>query len=154
MNENLDLIKILKDVPAGTKLWSPMCGECEFVGITTEYPSPIRCKKICDDSYWQFRSNGCFAKYDDSECVLFPSKVNRDWSTFKILTKHKKFNSFQKILVKEYYYDKYIWVPELYGFYDTLFNMHHLLGSKLDYDDNDIIPYEGNENLCGTYADC
>lgn len=30
MNENLNLVKILKDAPMDTKLYSPICGECEL----------------------------------------------------------------------------------------------------------------------------
>ena len=36
MNENLDLTKILKDASPGTKLWSPICGECYFREIIAE----------------------------------------------------------------------------------------------------------------------
>ena len=35
MNENLDLTKILKDAPKGTKLWSPICGDCVLDKIDT-----------------------------------------------------------------------------------------------------------------------
>lgn len=31
MNKNLNLVEILQDAPKGTKLWSPLCGECELV---------------------------------------------------------------------------------------------------------------------------
>lgn len=30
MNENINLVEILKDAPKGTKLYSPICGECEL----------------------------------------------------------------------------------------------------------------------------
>ena len=81
-NDELNLVEILKNTPKGTKLWSPLLGECEFVEIVKDYPSPIRCKKPGQKWCWYFKSNGHFVNYDDSECVLFPSKENRDWSTF------------------------------------------------------------------------
>ena len=34
MNEKVDLTKILKDCPKGTKLYSTVCGEVEFDKIT------------------------------------------------------------------------------------------------------------------------
>ena len=36
MNENLNLVEILKDAPKGTKLWSPICGYCEFLKIVND----------------------------------------------------------------------------------------------------------------------
>lgn len=42
MNENLDLVEKLKDVPKGTKLWSPLCGECTLHGIDMSSDVPIR----------------------------------------------------------------------------------------------------------------
>ena len=33
MNENLNLVEILKDCPEGTKLYSPVFGEVEFESI-------------------------------------------------------------------------------------------------------------------------
>jgi hypothetical protein len=33
MNENINLCKILKDTPKGTKFYTPICGEVEFVAI-------------------------------------------------------------------------------------------------------------------------
>ena len=33
MNENLNLVEILKDCPEGTKLYSPIIGEVEFKRI-------------------------------------------------------------------------------------------------------------------------
>lgn len=46
MNENLNLVDILKDCPKGTKLYSPIVGEVEFNGIdiNSRHPIGIRCK--------------------------------------------------------------------------------------------------------------
>lgn len=46
MNKNLNLAEILKDAPKGTKLWSPLCGECELVAVDENYTYPILCKTI------------------------------------------------------------------------------------------------------------
>ena len=82
MNENLNLLEILKDAPKGTKLYSTICGEMELVKVLTY-------TVICKDNggvEWNFKDNGhLFASNtEDGECVLFPSKEQRDWSKFKL----------------------------------------------------------------------
>ena len=41
MNEKVDLTKILKDCPKGTKLYSTVCGEVEFDKIKEDMDFPI-----------------------------------------------------------------------------------------------------------------
>ena len=41
MNENIDLTKILKDCPKGTKLYSPVFGEVIFNEISLDQDNPI-----------------------------------------------------------------------------------------------------------------
>ena len=81
MNENLDLLVILKDAPKGTKLYSTIWGEMEL--IRASYC--ITCKSKCGIE-WDFRYNGHLlgSSTEDGECVIFPSKEQRDWSKFKI----------------------------------------------------------------------
>ena len=149
MNEKLNLVEILKNVPTGTKLWSPIIGECELVGVFEKWLYPIKCEKSGDIDFWCFSSDGKYDSFDDAECVLFPSKENRDWSTFKVPNKHKHFEQYQKVLVKEYCGDR-VWVPELYGYYNTSSKMHYLVGTNWTVsEDDNIIPYEGNEDKVG-----
>lgn len=87
MNERLDLTKILKDCPKGTKLYSPLCGDVEFDCINKL--SLILVKFYPDNRSLYFREFFCkdgrySSDYEDAECMLFPSKENRDWSTFKV----------------------------------------------------------------------
>ena len=82
----------------------------------------------------------------DGECVLFPSKENHDWSTFKAPKKHKHFEPYQKVLVKVY--GKSDWNAELYSHYDALKDRHYLVGSDWVKDEN-IIPYEENKDKLG-----
>lgn len=81
MNENIDLTKILKDCPKGTKLYSSLFGEVEFqqVEISFTYPIVIKLK---DGLIERFTSNGKLLNHYDGECILFPSKNQRDWSKF------------------------------------------------------------------------
>ena len=79
MNKNIDLTKILKECPKGWKLYSPIVGEIDF-------------SKICDDVYAivtiqdrrtaSFTKEGFYYADVDGECLLFPSKDQRDWSKF------------------------------------------------------------------------
>ena len=80
MNENIDLTKILKDCPEGTKLYSTIFGEVEFKHIhnfnrTIEYKTNTG--RNFDVSY-----DGKFFRNYDGECSLFPSKDQKDWSKF------------------------------------------------------------------------
>lgn len=53
MNENLNLVKILKDCPKGTKLYSPMYGDVTLVGVYENERHPIRINAIhnMEDSF-------------------------------------------------------------------------------------------------------
>ena len=97
MNENLDLSLILKDCPMGTKLYCTFLGDVTFyrvVGslIDVKYNLAIN----------TFYSDGTYMR--EGECVLFPSKEQRDWSKFKVPIKKfnpKEFRPFDKVLVRD-----------------------------------------------------
>lgn len=98
MNKNLNLVEILKDAPKGTKLWSPICGECELVAVEENCSDPILCK-ASDGNNIKFTNLGKYYSilFKNGECVLFPSKENRDWSTFKVSEGHKHVVPFQRV---------------------------------------------------------
>lgn len=81
----LDLVGILKNVPKGTKLYSPVCGKCELdkIVLPDSESSWIGCRLSNNhsDVVW-FSSEGIYAGYENGECMLFPSKYNRNWATF------------------------------------------------------------------------
>ena len=84
MDNKLNLIKILKDVPKGTKLYSPMTGELTFINIfqpsyNSCYIELLRSNgvNIFFDSYGRY-----FTDAPDGECMLFPSKDQRNWDNF------------------------------------------------------------------------
>ena len=81
MNENIDLTKILKNCPKGTKLYSSTFGQVEFQYIKRDsiYPIVVKLKNGITES---IASNGNIFNYYDGECTLFPSKDQRDWSKF------------------------------------------------------------------------
>lgn len=82
MNENLDLVEILKDCLVGTKLYSSVYGEVELENVkdNTDYPIDVKIDELSTDS---FTADGKLFKEYDGECVLFPSEDQRDWSKFK-----------------------------------------------------------------------
>ncbi len=82
MNENLNLVKILKDCPNGTKLYSTTLGEVEFDHIEnySTYRIIIRSKHYGTE---RLTSNGKMYSHC-GECILFPSKEQRDWSKFNV----------------------------------------------------------------------
>lgn len=93
MNENLNLVEILKDVPEGTELYSLVHGKvklskvCESEPLCPKplYPICVTAKNYNTKKEFAcfYTSNGVFyCEFPDSECVLFPSKDQRDWSKF------------------------------------------------------------------------
>lgn len=158
MNKNLNLVEILKDVPKGTKLWSPICGECEFLEIVNDedISHPIICRTNLNSGDFgreSFSADGKFSTlYKNAECVLFPSKDNRDWSTFKVPNQHKHFEPYQKVLVKAYSEpspNHKIWFPDIYLFFEEQNSCHRVAINKYIHNDDNIIPFEGNEDKVG-----
>ena len=149
MNENLNLVEILKDCPKGTKLYSTVFGEVklEEVKENSKYPITVKTKIECFES---FTSSGRWMKNYDGECLLFPSKEQRDWSKFK--PKKDKFDPktlqpFDKVLVRDS--DSENWMIQLFS---------HIIEGEAGYPYLCInnpykycIPCDGNtKNLVGT----
>ena len=82
MNEDLNLLEILKEVPKGTKLYCTIWGDVELVDVQ---PLWIKCKTPKGNE-WTFEPEGKLSAgaLGNGECVLFPSKDQRDWSEFKV----------------------------------------------------------------------
>ena len=97
MNENLNLVEILKDCPKGTKLYSTIYGDVELVKVylkDDEYPIEIEVGEGGDITY--VANDGRLLGDFPGECTLFPSKDQRDWSKFKV--KKPKFKVGDKIV--------------------------------------------------------
>ena len=92
MNDNIDLTKILKDCPEGTKLYSTIFGDVTFYCIDkiAEYPIILTSEIV---SRCSVSANGKYFVEFGGECTLFPSKDQRDWSKFNPKQpKQTKFN--------------------------------------------------------------
>lgn len=118
--EKLNLVEILKKCPKGTKLYSVVYGEVEFVEIIKGDAYPIRFifKDVYDDaSEGTATKEGLHLAERNGECTLFPSKDQRDWNKFKI--KKERFDpetlkTFDKVLVRDDTDET--WYPEFFGY--------------------------------------
>lgn len=113
MNENIDLTKILKDCPKGTKLYSLVHGEVEFERIETDFKHQYVIIELKDLLLERITFDGKIYNYEGGECILFPSKEQRDWSKFNApwLKKErfdpKTLKSFDKVLVRDVCYQNW-----------------------------------------------
>ncbi len=137
-----NIAKILKECPKGTKLYSPICGECELDCLcyngdvitvvyggrenanysASEYEELDRNHVLCFDRYGKYESTG--------EVMLFPSNNCRDWGTMKVTQNCNKENSNTKNcklealkLVRENVFD---------GLTDYVDVANGLLGANID----------------------
>lgn len=84
MNENLDLTKILDGCPRGTEFYHLGFGRVWFVCIDLDSDYPIRLSlnnDYCDNT--ALTKKGTVNVKYEGECILFPSRTQRDWSKFE-----------------------------------------------------------------------
>ena len=151
MNENLNLVEILRNCPKGTKLYSPLYEEVEFEGIeeNNEFPLiKVRKKSFNSEYIVTFTSSGVWNEYYSNECTIFPSKDQRDWSKFKPKQSkfdHKTLQPFDKVLARLEDYG--IWYCEWFSFIEKDTNLIKCCGAYYKY----CIPYnEDTKHLVGT----
>ena len=102
MNENLNLVEILKDCPKGTKLYLTTLGDVEFCMIDSGIrPIWIKHKGLGD--IWLTKEGKVYST-SNGECILFPSRDQRDWSKFKVPVEKFDYSTlqpFDKVLVRD-----------------------------------------------------
>lgn len=78
--KDFDIHEILKGVPAGTKLYTKMCGDVEltYIALNKEFKGAIWVKNKTGE--YTLNKNGRFT--EGGEVMLFPSYEMRDWSKF------------------------------------------------------------------------
>lgn len=84
MNENLDLTKILEGCPRGTEFYHLGFGRVWFVCIDLDSDYPIRLSlnnDYCDNT--ALTKKGTVNVKYEGECILFPSRTQRDWAKFE-----------------------------------------------------------------------
>ena len=158
MNENLDLTKILDGCPAGTEFYHLIFGQVALREIIDdEYP--IIVEPIINTTRSSLTKDGRLdAKYD-GECLLYPSKIQRDWSKFERFwdePKIEKFDintlqPFDKVLAKDA--DYFEWNACLFSHISS--NEYAGLAMCDGEFWRQVIPYnEETKHLIGTTDDC
>ena len=154
MNENLNLVEILEGCPRGTKFYSSVFGEVELEEIKKGYLQPIVLRCCGGDKVYITVDGRLFPSYE-GECIIFPSRTQRDWSKFERFwdkPKVEKFDvntlqPFDRILVR--FSGNLNWQIGLFGYkYE-----------KLIYSNGTVyyqcVPYnEETKHLIGTSNDC
>ena len=114
MNENIDLTKILKDCPTGTKLYSTIFGDVKFSHIFKDSGYPIILHTYNGGVTFVTKYGKSHIDYEnEGECVLFPSKKQRDWSKFVApWYKKERFNpnmlkKFDKVIVRNIHFSSW-----------------------------------------------
>ena len=113
--KELNLPEILQDCPAGTNLYSPLFGDVTFVRICIGGNICVRnCYGCLEEFYSNGKRNNC-----PGECMIFPSKENRDWSTWKNpKPKVERFDpktlkTFDKVLVRDSF--DMLWIASFFS---------------------------------------
>ena len=120
MNENLDLTKILDGCPKGTEFYHAGYGTVvKFIDIDSSSGYPIRLALHNNSSYnyanLAVTEKGTISADYEGECLLFPSKDQRDWSKFERFwdkPKKKRFDPktlqpLDKVLVRDFNADEW-----------------------------------------------
>ncbi len=87
MNNNINIVEILRYCPKGTKLYSPLFGELEFQNIDNNFVFPIVTEIVNEDCKLDskkaaFTKDGTYFGIPNTESMLFPSRKVRDWKKF------------------------------------------------------------------------
>lgn len=84
----VNIAEILKYCPRDMKLYSPVCGDCILKGVDSDITYPISVMPY-QNTYplLTFTNEGKLSARFNGECLLFPSKDQRDWSKFRIPVK-------------------------------------------------------------------
>lgn len=145
----INIVEKLKNCPQGTKFYSPLFGEVELVRIDMENLKFPIIVKVLDNgipySNVTFTAEGKLHDIEQSECLLFPSKDNRDWNKLNLPVNTLK--PFDKVLVRDDINEK--WILSIFGCYEDEVDKdfpYVCLNGRYGY----CIPYEGNEHLLNT----
>ena len=155
----MDLTKILKDCPAGTKLYSTIFGDVKFSHIVKDSDCPIILHTYKGGVTVVTKHGRHNIDYEnEGECVLFPSKEQRDWSKFERFWDKPKVKKFDPKTLQPF--DKVLGFYEVEGGSWECNIFSHLIGKECSavctgmiY--NKYIPYnEDTKHLIGTNDDC
>lgn len=78
--KDIDIYEILKGMPDGTPLYTPMYGNVEFTSVEADKEKSRAIWTENENGSYSFNKHGKWMK--GGEALLFPSKEMRDWSKF------------------------------------------------------------------------
>lgn len=78
--KDIDIYEILKGMPDGTPLYTPLCGNVEFTSVTADKEKAEAIWTEDKNGEYSFDKNGRWM--EGGEVLLLPSKEMRDWSKF------------------------------------------------------------------------
>ena len=160
MNENLNLVKILNGCPEGTELYSSLIGPVKYISsddciITV---SAISILGVSQNYYFTAEGKYPDALFENGECLLFPSKYQRDWSKFERFWDKPKVEKFDPKTLQPY--DRVLvrdatsrrWKIDFYGYnINPYVGLIDCASGSKPY----CIPYnDDTKNLLGTTDDC
>ena len=100
MNENLNLFEKLKHCPEGTEFYSTIHGKVSLYTFDYCEPYPIGFSTESGNTFG-VTTDGKYDKLNNGECIIFPSKYQRDWSKFKLKFDPSTLKPFDKVLVRD-----------------------------------------------------
>lgn len=151
--KELNLCEILKDCPKGTKLYSPIIGECKLDHITSNLVV-VEYENIPGGTLTRsFLKDGRVSIAYYGECILFPSKDNHDWSTFKPKKERfdiKTLKPFTDVIARDYDDDN--WRIDIFS--DIYRGIHKDCARCIGRTWFQCVPFNDNtEHLIGTNDD-
>ena len=140
-------MNILNKIKVGDTLYSTMLGNVTVIELCPYSAINAHIKaKDTEERMLYFSKEGKYTK--NGECVLFPSKENRNWHSyyapkFNINT----LNPFDKVLVRDE--NNRCWTTGFYSHYEDNGDMRFFISSSVSW--NQCIPYnEETKHLVGT----
>lgn len=139
-------MNIIDKIKVGDTLYSTMAGKVTIVEIDP--------KEICNNNIkvkgelgltFSFDKEGKY--YTTGECVLFPSKENRDWSTCNPKFNINTLEPFDKVLVRDN--NNHCWTAGIYSHYEDYGDTRFYIANNTTW--NQCIPYnDDTKHLVGT----
>lgn len=148
--KDFDIYEILKGVPAGIQLYTPLCGNVEFTSVAADKEKAEAIWTEDKNGEYAFDKNGKWMK--GGEVLLFPSKEMRDWSKFfkkgDVLVNEDRqvyviFEKFEDDAYTKFRGKHYLW-EETYN--TEVFQMETSVFEKAN--DDDAQTYINNINKC------
>ena len=148
--KDFDIYEILKGMPEGTPLYTPLCGNVEFTSVAADKDKAEAIWTEDKNGEYAFDKNGRWMK--GGEVLLFPSNEMRDWSKFfkkgDVLVNEDRqvyviFEKFEDDAYTKFRGKHYLW-EETYN--TEVFQMETSVFEKAN--DDDAQTYINNINKC------